>query len=95
MYLFIYLFYISIVSTCWGIENHKDYIDGEVIVTFNEGSFQAYMSGDVHNIVQDMKELCTYVNNNRIYLNIHPDWNINTVSNNNIVYVCVCLYIYI
>ena len=51
-------------------------------VTFNAARFESYMSAGSgsHGIVQDMQRLCSYVEDHRVYLNIHPDWNMDTVS---------------
>lgn len=53
----------------------KEYIDGDVSVSFSSTDFQGYIDG---NMFDDLKNLCLYVNSHRSMLNIDPSWNMST-----------------
>mmetsp|Transcript_31225 Transcript_31225/g.52208 ORF Transcript_31225/g.52208 Transcript_31225/m.52208 type:complete len:1462 (+) Transcript_31225:102-4487(+) len=61
-----------VVTGCWGLRTSKTYYDSGVDPEFDYQSFREYTdSGD---IVKDMEALCTYVDDNRESLHIHPEW---------------------
>jgi hypothetical protein len=61
-----------IVTSCWGLSFDKKYRDSEVQVNYNAKQFQDYLN---HGLTEDMFSFCHYVNDEREYLNVHPDWN--------------------
>lgn len=62
------------VTGCWGISWTKTTIDGTVTDSFNSASFGKYSSSST-GLVSDFQNLCAYVDNNRDYLNVNPNWN--------------------
>ena len=62
------------VTGCWGISWTKTTIDGSVTDKFDAVSFGKYSSSTA-GLVADFRNLCTYVDDNRDYLNVNPNWN--------------------
>ena len=62
------------VTGCWGIAWSKSMIDGTVTDSFDSSSFGKYSNG-ANGLIADFVNLCSYVEANRDYLNVNPNWN--------------------
>jgi len=65
------------VTGCWGISWNKESIDGDISVSFDRSIFEDYVDTSIigEGFVQDITSLCSYVESEREYLQIHPTWN--------------------
>lgn len=66
------------VTGCWGISTSKKYKDSEVDLSFDVPAFRNYMHDTQYGLLSDMQSLCDYVESNRDYLNVNPDWDAST-----------------
>jgi hypothetical protein len=63
------------ITGCWGLSPDKDAYDSGVGPHFGYYSFRDYMEKDADGLLGDMDSVCDYVDTNRDYLMVHPDWN--------------------
>jgi uncharacterized membrane protein YgcG len=70
------------VMGCWGLTTRRRHVDTAEEPNFHYYSFKDYMIGDntasssgAGGLLDDMVSICDYVESERSYLNVHPEWN--------------------